>query len=65
MFKKDNKPTAVAVGGGVGGALGWLVVLGVDIFSDVVLTPEQASGATAALSVVFGFAVRYLPEPKN
>ncbi len=50
------------VAGGVGGALGVLVVIFMpaDTF---VFTPETASIATAALGIVFSHLIRYLPKP--
>lgn len=50
------------VGGGIGGALGFLVVL---FMPDTwhTFTPETASAATAAFGVVFSYLIRYLPQP--
>ncbi len=60
-------------GSGVGGALGVLVVIFMPSNCDVALnpgfgfcfSPETASMATAALGVVFGYLIRFLPKPKN
>lgn len=66
MIKNQNRSTATAIGGGAGGALAALVVLFMpDLAPSIQMTPEKASIATAALSTIFGFVVRYLPEPKN
>lgn len=51
-------------GGGVGGALGVLVVLFLPETS-YIFTPETASVATAAFGIVFSYLIRYLPQPKN
>ncbi len=61
---EKSTPTAVRTitGGGIGGAVGVLVVLfmpeTVHIF-----TPETASMATAALGVIFSYLIRFLPQP--
>lgn len=51
------------VGGGVGGALGVLVVLFMPD-SVHVFTPETAAVATAAFGILFSHLVKYLPAPK-
>ncbi len=52
------------VGGGVGGAIGVLAVL---FMPDTwhIFTPEEASMATAAIGIVFSYAMRYLPAPNR
>ncbi len=60
----DIKPGTTVVGGGIGGALGVLVVLFMP--SDVILfTPEKAAMATAAFGILFSYLVRYLPAPRR
>lgn len=50
------------VSGGIGGAIGFLVVMFMPE-SVHVFTPEQAAGATAAFGVVFNYLARFLPKP--
>ena len=64
MIKSQNKPTATAVGGGLGGAAAAIVVIFLPDFG-VEMEADKAAMVTAALSTIFGFIVRYLPEPKN
>ncbi|KKK87559.1 hypothetical protein LCGC14_2752020 [marine sediment metagenome] len=60
----EVKHARTVTGGGIGGALGVLVVLFMP--GDVhVFTPETASVATAAFGIVFSYLVRFLPQPKN
>ncbi len=58
------KQNATVAGGGVGGALGVLTVL---FMPDTlyVFTPETASIATAAFGVVFGYLMRFAPQPSG
>ncbi|MFQ5622411.1 MAG: hypothetical protein ACE5FS_03345 [Paracoccaceae bacterium] len=56
----QNKTVA---SGGIGGAVGFIVVLVLGQTTDWALTPEQASGLTGALAVVFGYLARFLPQP--
>jgi len=55
-------PGKTIAGGGIGGALGVLVVLfmpeNVHVF-----TAETASVATAAFGIIFSYLVRFLPQP--
>lgn len=58
-MKKQGKTIA---GGGVGGALGVLVVLFMpEHVHD--FTPETASVATAAFGIIFSWLVRFMPQP--
>lgn len=54
--------TKVANAGGVGAALGVLIVLFMPA-SVVIFTPETAATATAALGVIFGYLMAFLPKP--
>ena len=58
------KPGRTVTGGGVGGAIGVLVVLFMPEETHV-FTPETASMATAAFGIVFSYLVRFLPQPKS
>ena len=49
--------------GGIGAALGVALVVMLPKFTELVFSPEEASIMTAALGVIFGYLVRYLPQP--
>ena len=74
MPKPDKQPIivakplpshrATAVGGGVGGAIGVLVVvMAPKLFTDFTLDATEASLLTAALGVIFSFGMQYVPKP--
>ncbi len=52
-----------AAGAGVGGALGFVVVMFLPKLADITITPEEAAGLTAALGVLFSYLVKFLPRP--
>jgi len=51
------------VGGGVGSALAVVFVVMMPRFTALTLSPEEVSILTAALGVIFGYVVRFLPKP--
>ena len=60
-----NTPGAAKLGGTVGSALGVLVVvMAPKIFEGFTLDPTEASLRTAALGIIFGFGMQYVPRPK-
>lgn len=73
MPKPDKQPAmtakpqpshrATAVGGGVGGAIGVLVVVMVPKLSELTLDATEASMLTAALGIIFSFGMSYIPKP--
>ncbi len=55
---------ATAIGGGVGGAIGILVVvMAPKLFEGFTLDATEASMLTAALGVIFSFGMSYVPKP--
>jgi len=58
------RPGGTVVGGGIGAALGVLVVEFLPATMHT-FTPESASVTTAAFGIVFSYLVRYLPAPKR
>ena len=56
-------PNKTVASGGIGAALGVALVVMLPKFTDLVFSPEEASVMTAALGVIFGYLVRYLPKP--
>ncbi len=64
MAHDEAKNTAGAAkfGGGVGGAIGVLVVLFMPP-SFYQFTAESAAVATAAFGVIFSFGMQYVPKP--
>ena len=54
--------TKVANAGTVGAAIGVLVVLFMPE-TVIIFTPETAATATAALGVVFGWGMAFIPKP--
>ena len=60
------KPTGnqAVVGGGIGSALGVIVVVMAPKMTSLVLDATEASLMTAALGVVFAWLVRFLPKPR-
>ena len=63
----DNKttPNRTFVGGGLGGALGVVAVVMLPKFTALTFTPDEAAIMTAALGIIFGWLVRYLPAPRT
>ncbi len=60
-----NTPGAAKLGGTVGSALGVLVVvMAPKIFEGFTLDATEASLLTAALGIIFGFGMQYVPKPK-
>lgn len=57
-------PNRTVAGGGVGGALGVSVVIMVPKFTEIVFSADEASMLTAAFGIVFGWLIRYLPQPR-
>jgi hypothetical protein len=61
MDKTTNNRTVA--GGGIGGALGVIVVVMLPKLTTLTWSAEEASMMTAALGVLFGWLVRFLPKP--
>lgn len=57
-------PNRTFAGGGVGGALGVIVVMMLPKFTTIILSPEEASMLTAASGIVLAWLIRYLPRPR-
>ncbi len=55
--------TRTVVSGGVGGALGVILVIMAPKFTETTFSAEEASMMTAALGVLFGWLMRFLPKP--
>ncbi len=64
MKPTQLRPGGTVVGGGLGGALGALVVTFMPATLHI-FTPESAAVSTAAFGIVFSYLVRYLPAPKR
>lgn len=64
MKKTPSSPGQTVMAGGLGGALGILVVM---LWPEgwYVFTPTTAAVATGAFGVVFNYFARYLPPPPN
>lgn len=63
---KLTSANATTFGGGVGGALGVIVVVMTPkIFTGFTFDATEASIMTAALGAVFAWGIRYIPKPKN
>jgi len=61
-----NTENKAVVTGGIGGALAILIVIfGQDLGLTAFTDPDKASMATAALTVLFGYAARFLPKPPS
>ena len=66
LTKTTNTPGAAKIGGGVGGAVGVLVVvMAPKMFEGFTLDATEASLLTAALGVIFSFGMQYVPRPKG
>ena len=62
---KRTTPNRTVAGGGVGGALGVIVVMMVPKFSAVTFSADEASMLTAAFGIVLAWLIRYLPPPRG
>ena len=56
-------PNRTVVSGGLGSALGVVAVVILPKFTELTFTPDEAALMTAALGIIFGWLVRYLPAP--
>ena len=74
MPKPDKQPDivakplpthrATAVSGGVGGAIGVIiVVMSPKLFTGFTLDATEASLLTASLGIIFSFGMQYVPRP--
>lgn len=57
--------TNTTVGGGIGAALGIILVVGFNHFSANPFGAEVAAVMTGAFGIVFSWLVKYLPKPKE
>ncbi len=62
--KPQPSHRATAVGGGVGGAIGVIiVVMAPKMFTGFTLDATEASLLTASLGIIFSFGMQYVPKP--
>jgi len=63
---RQGNVAAVIQNGGMGAAVGVVVVIGIPyLFPNVTFTPEVAAMLTGAIGTIAGYFLRYLPKPPN
>ncbi len=62
---RQGHGAALLQNGGVGAAVGVIVVVAIPYMSDVTLTSEVAAMLTGAIGTVAGYLLRFLPKPPN